>query len=188
MSKVIKTSSGEAYKIVQRVSDDGAHPYEEIEPVNNLGAKFGLDGSATLPKDLIARAEAAAKALSQQYPMLVQSEIERARTASATLAAAKSPESARQAAGKVFEVAHDLKGQGGSYGFPLVSSIAASLCELSQRAKTFDAQLSKAVNVHIDAIALVINKMIKNPEDTEGQRLVLQVETLTAHLTAPAAK
>lgn len=188
MSKVIKTSSGESYKIVQRVSEDGAHPYEEIEPVNNLGAKFGLDGEASIPKDLIARAEAAVRALSQQYPALVQSEIERARVAAATLAAAKSPESARQAAGKVFELAHDLKGQGGSYGYPLVSSIAASLCELSQKAKTFDAQLSEAVNVHINAIALVIKKMIKNPEDAEGKRLVLQVETLTAHLTGPAAK
>lgn len=188
MSKVIKTSSGEAYKIVQRVSEDGQHPYEEIEPVNNLGAKFGLDGNASIPKDLMARAEAAAKALSQQYPMLVQPELERARAASATLAAAKSEETARQAASKVYAVADDLKGQGGSYGFPLVSSVAASLCHLTLNAKTFEAQLSQAVNVHIDAIALVIKNVIKNPEDPEGKRLVSQVETLTAHLTVPAAK
>jgi len=188
MSKVVKTSSGEAYKIVQRVSEDGLHPYEEIEPVNNLGAKFGLDGNASIPKDLMARAEAAAKALSQQYPMLVQPEIERARAASATLAAAKNVESARQATAKVYAVAHDLKGQGGSYGFPLVSSVAASLCNLSMNAKKFEAQLSQAVNVHIDAIALIINKVIKDPEDAEGKRLVSQVETLTTHLTGPAAK
>ncbi len=76
---------------------------------------------------------------------------------------------------KLFNVSHDIKGLGTTYGYPLVSSIADSLCkitlELDVRAK---APLS-LVNAHVDSIRAVVRGHIKTTNNPVGQSLVKEL-------------
>lgn len=186
MTKIIKTPNGASYRVMQRTSEDGKHAYEEIEPVIKLADKVLLPKDKMIPRHIFERAEAAAKALSAQFPQFAQTEIEQLRAIAAALSAASSAAMAQQEADNLFFAAHDLKGQGGSFGFPLVSHVAASLCRLIRHAKQFDADIIAAVGVHIDALAVTISETLDYPESSEAKSLVSEIESLTLHLVGPA--
>lgn len=187
MTKIIKMANGEAYRVVQCTSDDGKHTYEEIEPVIKLASKVGLPDTCQIPipKEMFERAEAAAKALSIQFPQFVQTEIEQLRMIASALSVASSAEAAQKEADHLLFAAHDLKWQGGSFGFPLVTLVAASLCHLVKQAKEFDAHIIAAIGVHIDTIAMIVNEIL-DPESPEAKSLISEIESLALHLVGPA--
>ncbi|SEH32081.1 Hpt domain-containing protein [Magnetospirillum fulvum] len=80
----------------------------------------------TLDPEALRRAEAALAALEHRY--IEWAEADCARLEAAWTAWAADPE--REAAGlrPVFSVAHDMKGQAATFGYPLVGSLANRLC------------------------------------------------------------
>ncbi|MEQ8166501.1 MAG: hypothetical protein RIC93_10545, partial [Alphaproteobacteria bacterium] len=82
--------------------------------------------AATEDRDRLAEAEESVAALAAQYPNWVGQEIARARDVLGDRAGNLSPDET----GRLFGVVHDIKGQGGSFGYPLISEIAGMLCEL----------------------------------------------------------
>jgi hypothetical protein len=185
MSRIIKTANGESYRVVYRTSEDGKHTYEEIEPLNNLAAKAGITKATKVPADILERAEAIVENISAEFPQYVQEEIERMRVRAKALSSAVTPEEKREVVEDIKFAAHDLKGQGGSFGYPLLSRISASLYHLLKQATEFDTPIQTAVKVHIDSIALVNSLKMKDPEHPEGKRLVAEVEALTRRLVGP---
>lgn len=185
MSRIIKTANGESYRVVYRTSEDGQHTYEEIEPLNNLASKAGITKATQVPKEILDRAQAVVENISAEFPQYVQEEIERLRGMARVLSSAETQEEKRAAAEDVMFAAHDFKGQGGSFGYPLLSKIAASLYHLVKQAPEFDAHIMTAIKVHIDSVAVVNALKIKDPEHPEGKRLVSEVEALTRRLVGP---
>ncbi len=79
--------------------------------------------------------------------------------------------------------AHDLKGLGATYEFPLVTRIAASLCRLIDDPKTRAAAPMGLVDAHIDAIKAVVRDDIKSDDHPMGRAIAVELETKTqAHL------
>lgn len=185
MSKIIKTATGASYRLVQRTSEDGRHTYEEIEPEINLATKAGITEATKIPEETITRAEAIVTELSSQFPQFVETEIERLRVHAEALTGASNKEVMREEADAIFHSAHELKGLGGSFGFNLVTRIGASLCCLMKQATVFDAQIFAAIDVHIDAVALIVNESVENLEEPKTIQLVSEVEALTFHLVGP---
>src|SRR5215472_566407 len=103
-----------------------------IQTPNTLQAKVG-GGRFSLDADAVARAEAALKSLSGQFAQWMQDELNK-------LEDARSDVRAKGMTSETSEVlymrAHDLKGLGATYEFPLVTRIAASLCKLIDNAST----------------------------------------------------
>lgn len=63
-----------------------------------------------------------------------------------------------------FQSAHDLKGQGSTYGYPLVSKLAAYICETVLKKRIFK-------NTTIENLENTINDMkevLKNPANTKN--------------------
>ena len=76
--------------------------------------------------------------------------------------------------------AHDLKGLGSTYGYPLVTRIAASLCRmLDDPAARLDAPLP-IVDAHIDAIRAVVRDGVSTDEYPAGRALVEGLEAQVA--------
>lgn len=185
MSRIIKTPNGESYRVVYKTSEDGKHTYEELEPLVNLAVKAGITKATKVPDDILARAEAVVANISSEFPQYVHEEIERMRGIAKSLASAGSPEEKRAAAEDLMFAAHDFKGQGGSFGYPLLSKIAASLHHLVKQAPEFDAHIMTAVKAHIDSIALVNAKAMKEADHPLGQKLVAEVVAVTHRLVGP---
>ncbi len=80
--------------------------------------------------------------------------------------------------------AHDLKGLGATYGYPLVTHIAASLCRLTETdegkvAVMGDPSLARA---HIDALRAIVRGDIRAPDHPIGTALLQTLELEVAKL------
>ena len=150
-----------------------------IPPSNNLKLKVG-GGRFSLDADSIARAEAALKSLSGQFAQWMQDELTKLDAARAEVAA-KGMTS--QTAEALYMRAHDLKGLGATYEFPLVTRIAASLCRLIEEPKTRGSAPMSLVDAHINAIKAVVRDSIKSEDHPMGRAIAMELESKTsAHL------
>ncbi len=60
--------------------------------------------------------------------------------------------------------AHDLKGLGQTYGFPVVSLIADTLCKAIPRAAESGTIPEDIVNAHVDALRAVVNLNLREAD------------------------
>ena len=84
--------------------------------------------------------------------------------------------------------AHDLKGLGTTYGFPLITRIAASLCALTEDAEKRTRAPMVLVDAHIDAIRAAVRDDIRDAAHPVGKLLAEELERrVKAHLPDEAA-
>lgn len=129
----------------------------------------------------LARAEAAVAHLARDYASWALADVAKARAA---LTAANDDPAHRDAhVETLFRVGHDLKGQGTSFGFPLVTKIGHSLCILTRdRALEYQGKHLDLAKSHIDAIDLVLTKNIKGEGGQVGTALVAKLEQRVTEL------
>jgi hypothetical protein len=78
----------------------------------------------------------------------------------------------------LYGFAHNIKGQGSSFGYPLVTRIGDSLCTLVRQERDFsDADLD-VVQAHLDALRLILIKEIKGDGGEVGAKLVARLENM----------
>ena len=79
--------------------------------------------------------------------------------------------------------AHDLKGLGATYEFPLVTRIAGSLCKLIDDPDSRLEAPMFLVDAHIDAIMASVRGNIRTEDHPIGRKLVEELEGRVARLT-----
>jgi hypothetical protein len=78
----------------------------------------------------------------------------------------------------VFTAAHDVKGMGATYGYPLATQLAASLCRLieTDAGKAAARQTPALVTAHVDALRAVLRDGITSTAHPIGRALVTALE------------
>ena len=149
-----------------------------IQVPNTLRLKVGGSGRlGALDPSAIAKAEAALKSLSGNFAQWLQDEITKLENArQAIRAEGLTPQTTES----LYLRAHDLKGLGTTYGFPLITRIAASLCVLTDdEAKRIQVPMA-LVDAHIDAIRAAVRDDIKTDEHPVGRALSNELEARVA--------
>ena len=78
-----------------------------------------------------------------------------------------------EATGLIFRVAHDLKGQGSTFGYPLVTQIAGLLCDfIRSTTPPFSSDLVNVIRAHLSALNLILKQDIKGEGDAAAKQLV----------------
>ena len=149
-------------------------------PANSNKPDAEETGERTISTSL-ARAEAAVANLAQDYASWALADVAKAR---AVLAAAIDDSAGRgQHVDALFRVGHDLKGQGASFGFPLVTKIGHSLCVLTRdRARQYESRHLDLAKAHLDALDLILAKSIKGEGGKVGAELVAKLEQRVSEL------
>ncbi|MDV6333032.1 Hpt domain-containing protein [Asticcacaulis sp. 201] len=146
-----------------------------IQVPNTLRAKVGGRLGA-LDSEAIAKAEAALADLSSQFEDWLMDEIRKLEDVQARIKAeGLNPQNADQ----LFYRAHDLKGLGTTYGFPLITRISGSLCKMLDEEEKRAQAPWKLVEAHMDAIRAVVRGQIKTEDHPTGKILS---ETLEARV------
>ncbi len=83
----------------------------------------------------------------------------------------------------LFCVAHDIKGQGGSFGYGLMTSIGYHLCQLLESVDELDDAGIDAIGLHLDAMRLVINQGMEGSGGTAGANMVDGLQAVVGKLT-----
>ena len=152
-----------------------------IQPPNTLRMKVGARSGGGLDPALLARAEAALASLSSQFGDWMQEELSRLEDARAAVHA---DGLSKETAETLYLRAHDLKGLGATYEFPIVTRMAGSLCKLlDEPAKRHTAPLY-LVDAHIDAIKAAVRQDIRTVDHPVGRVLVTELETRVAEYLA----
>lgn len=127
------------------------------------GAAMKIDPAA------VEKATAALSAMAEDYPDWVAKHIDELRVHHVRCVDTPG-ERLRRYAG-MREIAHDMKGQGGTFGYPLMTIFAASLYDfVGPRAGVTDAHI-EIIKSHIDSMAAVIKERVKGNGGEIGQAL-----------------
>ena len=78
----------------------------------------------------------------------------------------------------LFRIVHDMKGQGATFGYDLVTDIGNHLCRYIERQDKFDAPQMEAVETHIKALRQIIDSNLTGDGGAQGQSLKEKVEAL----------
>jgi chemotaxis protein histidine kinase CheA len=158
--------------------------FEMITPRNTLREKVGgrvpaLDASA------LARAEAALKSLSGSFQAWMEEEVEKLETARH---AAKAAGYTDQALQDLYSRAHDAKGMGTTYEYPLITRIAAALCRLleTEERRAIAAKDYALIEAHVDACRAAVRGHIKDENHPVGKALAAELDGRVAKVLAVA--
>jgi chemotaxis protein histidine kinase CheA len=164
--------------VIQRTEEHDTH--QVIHPRNVLKAKAAFYADTNKPAnedDLIEAAEAAIEALAPQFFFWLDENV-------VTLAKARDEAWTTgitdATTDNLYRAAHDIRGMGATFGFPLASRVAESLVYLIDKiglAKTPRVLIDK----HIDAIRAIVREDARDDNKT-GMDLVRQLAAVTNKL------
>lgn len=142
----------------------------------------GQAQNADVP-DAVRDAEAAVAALADSFLEWITEDIERARDA--LKAAQAKPNDNSDEIAAIFEVMHNVKGQGSSFGYNLLTKIGGSLCDyIRELAGTADEKQAKVMAAHFAAIDFVLEKSIQGEGGDIGVQLESKLNQLIANVPA----
>jgi len=81
---------------------------------------------------------------------------------------------------QMFNVAHEIRGQGGSFGYPLISLLADSLCKFLEPRGSLSARDLEIVRIHILALKAVFGQQLKGAQTGLSDELKPLLSTLRA--------
>ena len=143
-----------------------------IQPPNTLRLKVGGRLGAIDPA-AIAKAEAALKSLSGNFAEWLADEVAKLEAARQRV---RTDGLTTEASENLYLRAHDLKGLGATYEYPLVTRIAGSLCKLIDDPDKRSQAPLFLVDAHIDAIKAAVKGGIQTDADPVGSALVTELE------------
>lgn len=139
---------------------------------NTLRAKVGPRFGGVNP-EMIAKAEQALKGLSSQFNQWLNDEITKLESARAVI---RTKGLNDETGAQLYLHAHDLKGLGTTYEFPLVTRLAGTLCKLLEDpAKRLSAPMA-LVDAHIDAIRAAVRDNVRDTNHPLGRALAEEFE------------
>lgn len=140
-----------------------------FRPPNKLKETLGpLDGPD--PDLLIARIEASIAGLKKQFLSWADADLKSLYRA--LDAARQHLSDADDHVKSMGATAHSMRGQGGTFGYPLITQIGNSLCELTEKAKEYGPAELEALELHVQAIHTVLDGRIEGTGG-EAERVML---------------
>ena len=130
---------------------------------------------------LIARIEVQLAQLKGQYKSWAKADLARLYEA---LDAARTHAAERdQHVDEVYELSHNMRGQGGTFGYTLISDIGNSLCAFIEGANEFGTRELEAIRVHAESMQLALTSDLQSGADQAGAALLAQLHAVTDKLT-----
>lgn len=157
-------------------------------PEADTGFQYQMSDNFDGPEDAAAFARAVASAqsavggLAEQYIGWVSADLARLEAAQALIRGADDGAAMRSA----FEIAHVIKGQGGTFGYPLVTEVAGLLCRYLERAQSegrFDPGVAAA---HLEALTGLVEGRIAGDAGDRARDLLAILKSRADRSFEPA--
>lgn len=142
-----------------------------IKPPQSLQNKVEKGGPGAVDMDALARAEEVIANLADDYLDWVREDFVRIEAAFEKLKSGDGGDAENLEA--MFQIAHDMKGQGGSFGYDLMTAIGDHMCRLLETVDKAGPREQVMIRVHIDAMRVVITKELKGDGGAEGRQLMM---------------
>ena len=148
-------------------------PIEIFMPPNVLKAKMG---NGKMDLSAVERAERALADLQGEFAGWMSQDVNRLVEAGAAYAKQRDVETLCN----IYRAAHDLKGHGTTFGYPLISRIATSLCTLTDDTAYGLPLPPTLIDAHIDAIKVMVRDEVRDPSQQTATALAAELERQVA--------
>lgn len=137
----------------------------------------GLSGAASaVSPEALALAQSQFEQMAEDYPDWVQAILVKLYELHARCV--DTPDARSGQFEQIQRIAHDLKGQGGTFGYPLITTFASSLNRFTaKRARIADHDV-EIIKAHIDAMRAVIRERVKGDGGEIGLALARGLEAV----------
>ena len=155
---------------------------EVILPPNVLKEKVGSDGPGAIDLEALEKAEEVIASMADSYLESVADDLRNIDAAFEKLKAATGDR--KEELMGVFQTALILKGQGGSFGYDLMTAIGNELCRLIERLDKAGPKEIEAIKLHINSMKLVIDNDIKGDGGDVGKEMLTGLQQVCDKLLA----
>ncbi len=143
---------------------------EIIHPPNTLKkAKIG-DGPGVLDPNILKRAELAMSNLSTEYADWANEDLQNLEAGLVKLSAPDADVEGE--CNEMFRMAIDMKGQGGSFGYLLITAVADSLMKFIENRTEVNEFDIEVITSHLGAMRAVLTEEIKDDGGPVGEQLM----------------
>ncbi|WP_421792104.1 Hpt domain-containing protein [Hyphobacterium sp.] len=155
-------------------------PIEMITPPNMLRVKVG-GRIGPIDEKAIERAEAALDDMKEVFSNWLENEVEKLEDAATHVAR----DGINSPAGEtLFARAHDLRGMGTTYNFPIVTRMAGSLSKLIETEEKRAIAPTKLALAHTHAIRAALRQGVRDDQNPVGKALAEELESQVLDLVA----
>ena len=155
---------------------------EIINPPNTLKSKVKIGGPGAISMDMIEKAEKVLAGLSDNYLDWVQEDLKNISAAFDELKAGRGDQ--KKVLDSIFRMSHDMKGQGGSFGYNLMTAVGNELCRMIEKLPTpITPAHIEAIGVHVDSMKLIISQKIKGDGGKTGAAILAGLQKVSTKLT-----
>ncbi len=144
--------------------------------------KVGTGGAGTVDVEALERAEQVITGMTSSYLNWVAEDLIKIEEAYGVLKAAEGDR--KNEMNGVFQIAHDIKGQGGSFGYDLMTAIGNELCRFIEKTDKSGPGEIEAIKLHIDALKLVIAEEMKGNGGKAGEQMLSGLQKICDKLVA----
>jgi chemotaxis protein histidine kinase CheA len=127
-------------------------------------------------EDPVARAEAALAQISTEFSTWMQDECERLDAARRKVRTGGLTKSNSQ---ELFLAAHDVKGDAGTFGYPLTATVADSLCRLLEHTPDHRKIPLAIIDQHVDAVRAIVREYARNDIEQIAASLTSRLRQVT---------
>lgn len=134
--------------------------------------------TATTPKSekLDAGAASVISDLSEKYPTWAMADVTKLKLLHNDAVSISGPARDKFVREDLYRVAHDIKGQGATFDYPLMTDVAAALCNFIKKQETFDANAMKYIKECTDDLELILNKKLKGDGGDLGTQILSKIK------------
>lgn len=162
---------------------DNAMEVQIVPNDDRLRRKLGVSAAMPLKLDAarLAEAEKAIAQMEGSYRDWLETDLKSVGAAIERIAA--DPKNALPHIKVARGLLHDIRGQGGTFDYGLITAIADSLHDLLRASETPDARLIDLMRIHMDALRVVQLKGLKGDGGEEGRAMRQMLALAVAKLT-----
>lgn len=136
------------------------------------------DTQSPLPQTTTAQLEqanAAIAALAKEYPIWAARDIVKMNQALQDARTVSGAERDRLIRKELFKIAHNAKGQGATFGYPLITQIGEHLCRYIERIPEFQNDEILIIRDHVNAMDTILKEKLTGDGGETGQELLNQL-------------
>ncbi len=139
-----------------------------------LDLKSKVSGGGAVSAEMLARADSAIAEIAVEYPNLALQDIDK--LAAIVETAASEPSQRDHWIEQIYEASDEIRGLGTMFNYPLITSIADSLCSITEHADAFDDKGIEIARAHLEAMHAVIVNKVTGDENEIGQQIASALE------------
>jgi chemotaxis protein histidine kinase CheA len=149
-----------------------------VNPPNPLRNK--VSGSGPISQEMLKRAEGAVEALAAQFNTLLESDLDR--LSELVDLGAREPSRRMDVVKQIFDIAHDLRGQAGTFNYPLITRVGTSLCRFTEGLDACGERELEVIRLHIEAMQAILASSLRGDGDDVGKQIAHGLEAAVGKL------